>query len=410
MSIIAVIVAILVAVSGTTAVVAESSLPGDMLYPMKVTVNENVRAGLTWTSQGRAEWDVRRVERRLEEIEERIRESALTPEMSDSADMYFRSHIEAAKRKIDSLRKSGNVTASAEVSTELEGTLQAYAAMFSRITTRNADTRDALKNLLGSIKNESRIIGRLANEAAETVVAGSSSGNGMRFAAEATMKSAENKITEVRSFIDAKTSDATVESVAQANAQLQVAQSSLDSAQTAWNAGAYADAFQLVRTSLREAQEAKLLLDRSGSKENDSRSSASSSSAMHSSKSSTNRSESESEESKDNSDVNIRTEADARINAATRKIDEVRANVGARETKLSVTVTAQAIAKLDAAAGILSEARAKFGLSLYAEAKVMADISFQMAIDVQTQVEKETHAESSGVTSTSSNSSVSSGQ
>ena len=395
MPVIVIIVAILVAVSGTTAVVAESSLPGDVLYPMKVGVNENLRAGFTLTSQGRAGWNVRRAERRLEEIEERIREGAVTPEMSESADTYFRSHVKEAKQQIHSLRESGNATASVEVSTELEGTLQAHAAMLSRLATLHTDTRVAFKNLLASVESESRISRQLTDEAAATILAGSSSVSGMRVAAEATMKSAEHKIAEVRSFIDAKTSGATAESVVQATAQLKVAQSSLDNAKTAWNAGAYTDAFQLVRTSLHEAQEAKLLLDRRDSERSDSRSSTtSSSSAKHSSQSSAKRSEPGSESSKSEIDVNLRADTEAKIDAATKKIDEVRANITARATKLSVTVTAQATAELDAAASILSEARTKFGLNLYAEAKVMAGTSFQMAIDVQTQVERETHTES----------------
>ena len=60
-------VAVLVVVGGGTAAAAEGALPGDILYPIKVHVNEEMRATLATTPKAKADWAVDRAERRLEE-------------------------------------------------------------------------------------------------------------------------------------------------------------------------------------------------------------------------------------------------------------------------------------------------------------------------------------------------------
>lgn len=54
---------------GSASFAAENAVPGDVLFPVKVHVNENVRGAVAVTPKAKAEWEVRLVERRLEEVE-----------------------------------------------------------------------------------------------------------------------------------------------------------------------------------------------------------------------------------------------------------------------------------------------------------------------------------------------------
>ena len=54
---------------GGVSLAAEGALPGDLLYPVKVGVNEEVRAAVSFSAEAKTEWDARRLERRLEEAE-----------------------------------------------------------------------------------------------------------------------------------------------------------------------------------------------------------------------------------------------------------------------------------------------------------------------------------------------------
>lgn len=59
--------AALMLIGGGMAYAAEGSLPGDLLYPVKVHITEPLRSALSATPVTRAQWDVRQIERRLEE-------------------------------------------------------------------------------------------------------------------------------------------------------------------------------------------------------------------------------------------------------------------------------------------------------------------------------------------------------
>ena len=58
---------LILVVGGGTAAAAEGALPGDILYPIKVHVNEEMRATLAVSPKAKADWAVDRAERRLEE-------------------------------------------------------------------------------------------------------------------------------------------------------------------------------------------------------------------------------------------------------------------------------------------------------------------------------------------------------
>jgi len=47
---------------------AEGSLPGDFLYPIKVSFNENIRGALAFGDKAQESWKLRQIERRFEEI------------------------------------------------------------------------------------------------------------------------------------------------------------------------------------------------------------------------------------------------------------------------------------------------------------------------------------------------------
>jgi hypothetical protein len=60
---------LLLIATGTVAHAAESSLPGEALYAVKVKVNEPLRGALSFSASAKAEWETKKLERRLEEAE-----------------------------------------------------------------------------------------------------------------------------------------------------------------------------------------------------------------------------------------------------------------------------------------------------------------------------------------------------
>lgn len=62
-------VAILVSVGSGAAYAAEDTVPGDLLYPMKIHVTEPLRERMYFDPQARAKWNEHRIDRRLNEAE-----------------------------------------------------------------------------------------------------------------------------------------------------------------------------------------------------------------------------------------------------------------------------------------------------------------------------------------------------
>jgi len=74
-----IIAAILLLTGGGTSLAAESSVPGDILYPIKTEVNERVIEVFKRNEEKRADWSARQAERRLEEANHLLEDGRLTP-------------------------------------------------------------------------------------------------------------------------------------------------------------------------------------------------------------------------------------------------------------------------------------------------------------------------------------------
>lgn len=86
-------------------VLAERSLPGDVLYPLK-RVNEQVRSSLTNSPYEKVEWETERLERRLAEARMLADEGKLTPEVESEVASAVKEHSDAAQESINSIRES----------------------------------------------------------------------------------------------------------------------------------------------------------------------------------------------------------------------------------------------------------------------------------------------------------------
>jgi hypothetical protein len=86
---------------GGVSLAAENSLPGSSLYPIKVSINEEIRAALATSVEAKAEWETRRAERRLEEGDKLFEKGDLDEARDKKIKEAFNKHAEAAERRID---------------------------------------------------------------------------------------------------------------------------------------------------------------------------------------------------------------------------------------------------------------------------------------------------------------------
>lgn len=85
---------------GGVSFASENSLPGDLLYPIKVSVNEEVRAALAVNDESKADWEARRAERRFEEAVRLAAEERLDDKLEASVEEAIERHAKKAEERM----------------------------------------------------------------------------------------------------------------------------------------------------------------------------------------------------------------------------------------------------------------------------------------------------------------------
>ena len=138
---------------GGVSYVAEGALPGGILYPIKVSVNEEVRGMLVYSAEAKAEWDAFRAERRLEEVSSLLakEQKAITPETAHIITERFTQHVEA------------------------------FSTHLTRMETENPEKADSLRaRFFASLSAHERVLRSLAFiENSDVVISGTRSFDGL---------------------------------------------------------------------------------------------------------------------------------------------------------------------------------------------------------------------------------------
>lgn len=87
--------------SGGTAVAADNTVPGDMLYPVKVHVNEGVARVFHMTPGARADFEAQQMARRIQEYQRLEAQGRLTKEREN----YINDRIDMYKKRANQINK-----------------------------------------------------------------------------------------------------------------------------------------------------------------------------------------------------------------------------------------------------------------------------------------------------------------
>lgn len=90
--------AVVLFLSGTVSAFAERALPGELLYNLKIGVNEEVLGWFRISPLAKAEWSVELAERRLEEIEITELDSTVSADVKKNLENQFAEQIQKAEK------------------------------------------------------------------------------------------------------------------------------------------------------------------------------------------------------------------------------------------------------------------------------------------------------------------------
>lgn len=246
--------AILIALGGGTAAAAENAAPGDALYPFKIHINESVRGAIAVGTDAEADWQSTRAVRRLEEAAHLAAEGRLDNDTREKLRARFAAHQEKAERLLADLNAKGNTEAAAAVSAHMEAKLSAYNEVLTALKRSRPTSTDILSEIRAEVKTEAEQAAS-ARSTVETSVKEKTKG-----AAEGRMKAAENKISEVRKYIENKKMDVDASAITQARAQLKLAEEKIALGKTSIEKEQYGEAFIYFGQAHTLAEKAKLTL------------------------------------------------------------------------------------------------------------------------------------------------------
>ena len=249
MSIFAAIVLAVLLGGGGTSLAAQAALPGDVLYPVKVNINEEVRGVFALSAEAKAEWQAERTRFRIEEAEKLAAEGKLSEEVKARIVANFEAQAERMKARIEYLQDKQNVRA-AEVAARAESALEAHIRLLDNVGA-NGEIKQKLQAEIEAVK-KLRMDSESKLEAEGEAVA--------KPAAEGKIEAARNVIEAPRRYLDREEDDYTAETVAAAEARLKIAEDLVAQAEAKIQAGAYGEAFALGNDALRAAHEVKITL------------------------------------------------------------------------------------------------------------------------------------------------------
>lgn len=124
--------ALVVVVGGGSevALTAEAAVPGDLLYPVKVSVNEPIAETFAVTPAAKAAFHAKLAEKRIDEAVSLADRGDLTPEVEADVATRIALQVDKADEAADALAESGDTAASLAVQDELAAHLALRAEAF----------------------------------------------------------------------------------------------------------------------------------------------------------------------------------------------------------------------------------------------------------------------------------------
>ena len=244
-----------------TSTFAKEALPGDLLYPVKIHVNENIESILAVTEKASVEVDIKHATTRLKEAGELASKGKLTEDVNTEIKEKFAKNIDSINKQVSKIEEKGNFELAAKVSNDFEKKLEDQYQAFIEISTPDATSTIPVSNIMRSIKNERKSVSKKQNNVEKKQIENSKKIEAIS-KVEMTMSSSSAKLSEIKQYLDENTFSSTTQNVkAKSAKRWSDAEKLFKEGKSKLDEGRYSSAVVLFKDSERKATEAKFILD-----------------------------------------------------------------------------------------------------------------------------------------------------
>ncbi|MDB5224491.1 MAG: hypothetical protein JWO43_113 [Candidatus Adlerbacteria bacterium] len=158
------IVLLLLGSGGYTAYAAQGALPGDTLYPVKVSVNETVEGALAFSTPAKAQWHATVAERRVAEAETLASKGKLSTAAAAQISANLDDHAEQAQALTVVIAVTDPGTAT-QISTELSSVLDAHEQVLAELsdTSTSTETKANSSKLAVTLRTYSNVLAAISS-------------------------------------------------------------------------------------------------------------------------------------------------------------------------------------------------------------------------------------------------------
>lgn len=244
------IVTLALLIGGGTSYAAEGAVPGDLLYPIKVEVNENIKSALAVSAEAEARLQARLAQERLEEAEKLAARGELSADASANLSTRLKTHYNYATIESDKAEARGDFESAATVRASLEGTFRTYADILSDLNVRvSGNSGD---KLITDIRSYA--------DASATAQATATVDVSAKIEIENTIARAENLITETKTKLVRAKGKLSAEAYVRAEAKLTTATEASAQAKAQLRAELYREAYASAQAAIRMASEVEVMI------------------------------------------------------------------------------------------------------------------------------------------------------
>ncbi len=150
-------VLVLVVGTGTLSAAARSALPGDVLYGVKLLLNEKVRATFDFSADARTARELERLEHRLEEAAGLAASGRMKGNAKEAIQRDINLQLERLQAIAAQLAADGNHLAAIDLHARIESDLVANAAIWALLSENNAEVQLESADLLVKVRAAERV-------------------------------------------------------------------------------------------------------------------------------------------------------------------------------------------------------------------------------------------------------------
>lgn len=249
---------------------SQSSLPGDILYPLKIGVVEKVEDIFTFRSEEKARIAVKHAIARAAEAERLIAQGKIDAARVAALNTQIAYNAKIAQEKIDQLKIQGKIDAAIKISSDYESKLAEHNRNIKNMEQNAADdAKEKLAVIRQNIRSHVVVASKQRNSFEEALSTSSPIVLAKKSALNEFITS-EVKIKRAEQFVSTSTvpTSTRIQGIEDVRNKVKLAKKTFEEAQEKLETGSYDNALQLFKTAQKDVESINNILENSYNNDN----------------------------------------------------------------------------------------------------------------------------------------------